>query len=285
MTADRVSIVVATRNRSAIAYTKAQWALVQKECIEAIFVVDGAEDDTAARLSHLAETDARLRVVVLPRQSGLPGARNAGIRVATGDWVLLIDDDDTASEGMLGAMLATAQAAKASIVGAPWFNLTGGQDVATFIEQAPRRPGGPALERPGIFPQQEWEECLWLPANALFRRSLFDDVHFDEGYRINFYREDTDFMVSSARAGHRVVVTSGAYTYLRQRVGGGVERRSRLRYEYWALRNNWRFLRKHGRWLRERGDLRGPVREQIAFAVRRARPLLRSAGRRLIRVH
>jgi GT2 family glycosyltransferase len=279
----QVSVVVCTRNRCRQAYAKAQWVLAQKACAEAIFVVDGTEDDTVERLAELAATDSRLRLLPLPTRSGLPAARNVGIRAATAKWVLLMDDDDIASEGFLDAMLEVADEAGASIVGAPWFNLTSGQDRATFIAAAPRRKGGPALDRPGFFPDKDWDDCLWFTVNALFRRSVFDEVEFDHGYAGNYYREDTDFLVSAARAGHRVVATARAYTYLQERVGGGVDRKRKMAYEYWVLRNNWRFLRKHGEWLRESGYIRGSAREQLALAVRRSRPLLRAAMKRLVR--
>lgn len=279
----RVSIVVPTRNRCRQAYEKAQWALAQKACAEAIFVVDATDDDTVPQLRHLAETEPRLRVLPLERRTGPSGARNMGIRAASSEWVLLLDDDDVLSEGFLDAILKVAHAADASIVGTPWFNLTDGRDLAAFVATAPRRTGGPALDRPSFFPEEDWEACPWINANALVHRSVFHEVSFDEGYRGNFYREETDFFVAAARAGHRVVVTSLAYAYLRERVGGGVDRRRRLTYEYWVLRNNWRFLRKHGAWLRSAGQIRGPLREQLALAVRRARPILRAGVRRLTR--
>ncbi len=281
MTGSGVSVVVCTRNRSRIARAKAQWALSQKACTEAVFVVDGADDDTVPVLRALAGTDARLRVLALPVRGGLPAARNAGVGAATGEWILLMDDDDIPSAGFLDALLAVAAEAEADIVGTPWFNLTGGQNPDEFIRRAPRRRGGPALDRPGFFPVADWEPSLWFTVNALFRRTVFDAVAFDRGYRGNHYREDTDLLVSAARAGYRVVVTSLAYTYLRVRVGGGVERGSRLRYEYWVLRNNWRFLRKHGAWLRREGWIRSPLREHAGLVARRARPLVHAAARRL----
>jgi glycosyltransferase involved in cell wall biosynthesis len=280
----RVSIVVPTRNRCRQAYAKATWALEQKACAEAIFVIDAADDDTVPQLRQLAETDTRLRVLPLECRTGPPGARNIGIQAASSDWLLLLDDDDVPSEGFLDAMLGVAHAADASIVGAPWFNLTDGRSLATFIADAPRRPGGPALDRPGFFPVKDWEPCLWLTSNALYRRTVFDELSFDPGYRGNFYREETDFFVSAARAGHRVVVTALAYTYLPERSGGGIDRHSKLTYEYWVLRNNWRFLRKHGAWLVAEGHIRGALREQAALTGRRIRPIPRAAARRLARI-
>lgn len=278
----QVSVVVCTRNRSTHAYAKAQWALAQKACTEAIFVVDGAEDDTVDRLAQLAAVDSRLRVLALPTRGGTPNARNTGVRNASAEWILFLDDDDTPSDGFVDTLLEVAHEAGAGIVGAPWFNLTGGQDVPSFIAAAPRRQGGPLLDKPGIFPDKAWDDCPWISTNSLFHRSVFEKVSFDVGYRGNFYREETDLMVSAVRAGHRVVVTSLAYTYLRERIGGGTDRKRKLTYEYWVLRNNWRFLRKHGAWLRDAGYIHGPVREQLTLTGRRAAPLIRAGVKRLV---
>jgi GT2 family glycosyltransferase len=276
----QVSVVVPTRNRSQLACDRAFWALAQASVAEAIFVVDGAEDDTAADLRRIAETDPRLRVIELRRNVGPPKARNIGVRAAACDWVLVLDDDDHVSPDFIDALLQVADEADADVVGVPWFHLGFDEDIDQFLGRAPRAPGGPALDRPGIFPEEDWVECVWIPANTLFRRSVFDKVSYDENYFGNYYREETDLFVSLARAGFRVVATSRGYTYIRARSSGGIDHGSKLRYEYWALANNWRFLNKHGTWLRKRGLMKGRGREQVAFARARARPIVRSVIRR-----
>ncbi|MGN9778720.1 glycosyltransferase family 2 protein [Micromonospora sp. H33] len=278
-----VSVVVPTRNRSHLACARAKWALSQPAVREVIFVVDGSADDTAARLQSLADQDSRLRVIVNQRNVGPPKAKNMGIRAATSEWVLVIDDDDIPSDNLIAELLRVAQEAGADVVGVPWFNLGEAENVEELVARAPRAPGGPQLDRPGLFPETAWAQCVWMPANALFRRSVFDAVAYDESYTGNFYREETDLYVSAARAGHRVVVTDRGYTYIRSRLGGGIDRQSKLRYEYSVLRNNWYFLRKHGAWLREQRLIRGSTQEQTSLFVRRMKPLARAAGRRLTR--
>ncbi|MBQ1027359.1 glycosyltransferase family 2 protein [Micromonospora sp. C95] len=276
-----MSVVVPTRNRSDLAHARARWALAQPVVREVIFVVDGSTDDTAARLQRLACDDARLRVLVNERSVGPPRARNTGIRAVNSEWVLLIDDDDVPSENLIVELLRTAQEASADVVGVPWFNLSEMGSIEEVISQAPRAPGGPQLDRPGLFPEASWTQCVWMPANALFRRSVFETVGYDEAYTGNFYREETDLYVTAARAGYRVVVTDRGYTYARSRLGGGIDRKSKFRYEFSVLRNNWYFLRKHGAWLREQGLIRGPGREQASLFARRMTPLVRAAWRRL----
>ncbi|WP_167454779.1 glycosyltransferase family 2 protein [Micromonospora arborensis] len=278
-----VSVVVPTRNRSELAYARAQWALSQPVVREAVFVVDGSADDTATRLQSLADQDARLRVIVNERNVGPPKAKNIGIRAATSEWVFVIDDDDVPSTNLIAELVQVANEAGADVVGAPWFNIGEGEDVEDRIARAPRLPGGPKLEQPGIFPTSAWTDCVWMHANALYRRSVFAAAMYDEFYSGNYYREETDLFVAAARAGHRVVVTDRGYTYMRSRAGGGIDRASKARYEYFVVRNNWYFLRKHGAWLREQGLIRGSGHEQLSLISRRTKPLARAAGRRLTR--
>lgn len=61
--------------------------------IEIILVDDGSPDDSPALCDQLATEDERIRVVHKPN-GGLSDARNAGLKVATGDYVVFVDSDD-----------------------------------------------------------------------------------------------------------------------------------------------------------------------------------------------
>lgn len=61
--------------------------------LEYIFVNDGSNDDTLARLLALGKADKRILVVNLSRNFGKEAAMTAGIDVATGDVVVPIDAD------------------------------------------------------------------------------------------------------------------------------------------------------------------------------------------------
>lgn len=89
-----VSILLCTYNRrhlierairSVLAQTWPHWELV--------IVDDGSTDDTAAAVLPLANRDARMVYVWHPNQ-GLPLARNLGLRVATGQYIAILDSDD-----------------------------------------------------------------------------------------------------------------------------------------------------------------------------------------------
>ena len=70
---------------SVLAQTDSEW--------EAVCVDDGSTDKTGAILNKFAEKDSRIKVVH-KMNGGLSSARNAGLAVATGEWLFYLDADD-----------------------------------------------------------------------------------------------------------------------------------------------------------------------------------------------
>ncbi len=94
-----VSIIIPTYNRgplldetlaSIVAQTYPHW--------EAIVIEDGSTDDTAMRMQRWL-TDTRIQYI--PRDPATPGggcaARNQGIAIARGEWIIFLDADDILS--------------------------------------------------------------------------------------------------------------------------------------------------------------------------------------------
>jgi len=61
--------------------------------LEIILVNDGSKDDSLAVLNHYASKDSRI-IIIDKSNGGLSSARNAGVNVATGDYISFIDGDD-----------------------------------------------------------------------------------------------------------------------------------------------------------------------------------------------
>jgi glycosyltransferase involved in cell wall biosynthesis len=93
MPAPQVSVVLPTRDRSAMLRKSLRSALDQEGVVlEVIVVDDGSVDDTTRELDRIE--DERLTVIHHQTAKGLAAARNAAIARANGEWVAFLDDDD-----------------------------------------------------------------------------------------------------------------------------------------------------------------------------------------------
>ncbi|MDE5770085.1 MAG: glycosyltransferase family 2 protein [Ruminococcus sp.] len=61
--------------------------------IEIIIVDDGSHDNTPAIIDRYADKDNRIKTIHQINQ-GLPAARNAGLKAASGDFIMFLDSDD-----------------------------------------------------------------------------------------------------------------------------------------------------------------------------------------------
>lgn len=72
---------------------------------ELILVDDGSPDHCGEICDEYAKTDDRIRVIH-QKNGGLSAARNAGLDIAQGEWILFIDSDDWIDSGYFDALVA-----------------------------------------------------------------------------------------------------------------------------------------------------------------------------------
>ena len=97
-----VSIVIATYNAEATIERAIRSCLRQSmltDEFEVIVVDDGSTDGTREIIENFTET--WLRVIHLPENVGVGGARNEGIKKARGKFIVMVDSDDFISEYMI----------------------------------------------------------------------------------------------------------------------------------------------------------------------------------------
>ncbi len=91
----KVSVIIPTYNNEK--YIKAAVDSASRQTyrdLEVIVLNDGSTDSTLDIVSQAALTDPRIRVITRPH-SGKPSiARNAGIRIAQGEYICFLDGDD-----------------------------------------------------------------------------------------------------------------------------------------------------------------------------------------------
>ncbi|GBU20881.1 glycosyl transferase [Fibrobacteres bacterium R8-0-B4] len=62
--------------------------------LEIICVLDCSTDNSASIVEELAKEDARIKLIMQPKNLGLPTARNTGVQNANGEYIHFMDSDD-----------------------------------------------------------------------------------------------------------------------------------------------------------------------------------------------
>jgi glycosyltransferase involved in cell wall biosynthesis len=271
--ASDISVVIPTYNRADALRTNLPYVLALEGVQEIVVVVDGASDDTEAVLAGFQ--DARLRVLRHDHRQGSQAARRTGRLAARGQWILMLDDDCAAWPDFAQILLDTAVRCQAEIVAAPWVHPDPGTDPEAALAAARRAPSAwiGLNTSPSTFPDRDLE-TPFLPGNVLINRAVFGRVGYDEGLTRNAWREETSLYLDASAAGFRCVLTPRTASFQMGQWEGG-QRLPRLRYEWYALRNNWRFLWRYRADLRAMNEIRGPVSAQLGFLGDRASAFLR----------
>jgi glycosyltransferase involved in cell wall biosynthesis len=263
-----ISLVVPSHNRADALRTNLPDMLRLEGLLEIIVVIERHTSDESPQVVEELG-DERLRLIRNPGPPGLSASRNAGVADSSGAWILFGEDDCRFPPDYAVVLKREAFAHDAQIAGAPWIHVDAGVDaLARLAELRGSAPAEPRIDAHGGVPATT-VETPFIPAPALIRRDVFDNVSFDEGYTGNAYRQETAFFVQAVRSGYRCILTPFTASYQQQQWDEGGARSAPLAYELSTLRNNWRFMRLHGDWLTRQGYIPGKLRFQAAFTAER----------------
>ncbi len=106
----KASIVIPTYNAAAFV-SKAIGSVQRQDLgdLEIILVDDGSTDATVPVMEKLAEADPRIRLLRLPDNQGPAAARNAGFQAACGEWIAVLDADDSWKPERLSSLIPIAE--------------------------------------------------------------------------------------------------------------------------------------------------------------------------------
>jgi succinoglycan biosynthesis protein ExoO len=83
---------------------------------EVIFVNDGSQDDTLAKIQSFALSDERVKVIDISSNSGPGHARNAAFAIAAGEWIAVLDADDKYSPDRLEVLTRAGEQSRADVI-------------------------------------------------------------------------------------------------------------------------------------------------------------------------
>ncbi len=148
--------------------------LAQSESdFEVICVNDGSPDRSGEILADYAARDSRIKVLTQPNK-GQSAARNAGLAVATGDWIMFVDSDDWLPPDALAGFLQVAHESGAPVV------VSATYAVDVFRESCPRTFHW-SLKKPALKYLVGKRKMQSSPWNKLFRAEVLKNCRFIEG--------------------------------------------------------------------------------------------------------
>ena len=247
--APEISVIVPTKDRARSLENVIPSYLMQPELAELIIVDDGSTDRTAETLARLSEQDRRIRVVRHTSHRGTAAAKNSGIELVRYGLVFFGEDDLELTPGYLGTLLAHRDRSGADLISGRtvWRFASESAEAALARNAASGRTAVNrktiALDQNVALPDDTNE--LLLSSTMLGSTELVKRLWFDERYRGNAWREESDFQLRAIAAGARLVACPHAisFNYMLTNDRGGAHHAVGVRRIYWMVRNTALFVR------------------------------------------
>ena len=199
-----ITVVLTTHNRR-VWLERCLDSVCRQEGVsfELVVVDDASSDDTMEWLRTVG--DPHVTVIHLPQNSGVSGARNQGLAVARGQFVMFLDDDDWLERGALQT-LAAALAAHPGAVAA-----VGARRVWFMAESYSRRDSHPHIPRLRTIVDELLVDWSAVSGQNLYRAALVRQI---EGFDLSVGRcEDRDLWLRLAPLGPVVLRPEIVMTY------------------------------------------------------------------------
>lgn len=152
--------------------------------IEIILVDDGSTDSSGLICDEYLNIDNRI-VVIHKKNGGLSSARNAGLEIASGEYIGFLDSDDWAKTEMFEFLLFLITEANADIVQCGLTVFYEDQEPSEYVKQNVIRE--PIIHMSAIEAYKQLygldvnKGINFLSWNKLYKRELFNILRFSEG--------------------------------------------------------------------------------------------------------
>ena len=272
-----ISIIVPTYNREEFLEKTLESYIHQKYVDEILIINDGSTDSTDKVLEDLRRKYVIIKIVKHDINKGLAASRIDGILESKNDLILFGEDDVIFEKDYVEKLFNCLQQHNAGIVGG---RVISKLENETNEEALTRwnNLGLPLIDfryfegNFGVKTDKD-VEVPFLHAIYLANKKVFKNVKLETYYKGNEYREETDLQISVLKEGFKIVFCPGAICYhlakLIKNKGGGVHTMNKISYEYWTIKNNNLFLKRHHEFLRRSWIRKSRMIMAVDFAINR----------------
>lgn len=220
-----VSIVIPVYN--AEKYLKERMECLLKQSlkdIEIICVDDGSTDGSLAMLERYAKKDRRVKVIT--QQNLYAGiARNNGLAVSKGEYIIFMDADDFCAEDMLAKMYEKGKKNNADVVlcGGAKYNTAKKEIIAADYFLKHQLVEGKEVFNRNDIPEKIFTVTVPAPWNKLFKKKFImkEGLQFQELQNSN----DAFFTMSAMGLAERISYVSEVLCYYRIDSEGSIQKK------------------------------------------------------------
>jgi GT2 family glycosyltransferase len=233
---------------------------------ETIVADNGSTDGS---LDLLSERYPKVRVIALPRNQGYAGGCNAGLRAATGQVLVVLNNDTEVEPAWLAELLLALEQHPEAGMATPkvllWDDRTRLHTTGDYV----RTNGIP--DSRGVWQRDEGQfddQIYVFGASGVapaYRREMLDDIGlFDAAFKS--YCEDIDLSWRAQLAGYRCVYTPRAVLYHKVSATG----KGTIRSFYVARNTIWTLVKNlpPSVWQVHRGEIMAAQWQRLADALR-----------------
>ena len=249
-----VTVIIPTYNRGHL-LPRIVESYLQPEVEKVLFIDDCSQDTTPIVLKELAKRYPKVMYHRNARNLKQAESKNIGLQKIDTPYVYFGDDDSYIEEGLINELLdvlLTDEQCGLAAANAIYLDDDNKPILKTqkeFVNLSNLNVNyTQALERPA--------SAIFCPACFLIQTDLARSLKFDgKSFIGNCFREETDFVLRVSELGYKTVLVGqkAQINLPRSSSTGGSHSASRIRYEYYALRNTIVLIRKHRSYLNQLG--------------------------------
>lgn len=210
---DKISVIVPVYNvESYLPHCLNSILMQTYQNLEIILIDDGSEDKTGEICEEYSAKDNRI-IVVHKENGGVSAARNAGLDIASGDYISFVDGDDWLEPNMYEVLHRNAVEydTEISCCGISQHRLDG--SVNSLADNSVYLYTQQELIA-GFFSLPDIKETMYGPYNKIFKACLLENIRFDKRFAIG---EDLLFVFECIEHARNVVVDNQPlYHYIKR---------------------------------------------------------------------
>jgi len=210
-----VSIIMLTYN--ALNYTKQCLESIQQHTKyphEIIFVDNHSTDGTKKYLRNLVQQHPNYKLIVNKTNKGFAAGNNQGMKLAKGEYILLLNNDVLVSDGWLGRMVACAEAdSSIGLVGPLTNRISGLQMVKNFPYNDPKDFPDYAARIAKQYNKKYTPRRRIAGFAMLIKKDVYEKIGgLDEDFGSGNY-EDDDYCLRAKEAGFNIMVAEDVFIH------------------------------------------------------------------------